>query len=48
MPRFARNIPLGRIGQLEDVTKLVKFLLSDESAYMTGQSLNITGGACVD
>ncbi len=38
------QIPLGRIGQAEDVAKVVAFLASDESDYMTGQSINVTGG----
>lgn len=38
-------IPLGRIEQPEDVAKLVAFLASDESDYMTGQAINITGGS---
>lgn len=38
------SIPLKRTGSPEDVAKVVAFLASDESAYMTGQSLNITGG----
>lgn len=47
MPRFVKNTPLGRLCEYEDVTNLVVFLLSDNSAYMTGQSLNLTGGACM-
>lgn len=39
------RIPLGRIGQPEDIAKVVAFLLSAESAYMTGQSLAVNGGA---
>jgi meso-butanediol dehydrogenase/(S,S)-butanediol dehydrogenase/diacetyl reductase len=38
-------IPLGRIEQPEDVARLVAFLASDESDYMTGQAINITGGS---
>jgi NAD(P)-dependent dehydrogenase (short-subunit alcohol dehydrogenase family) len=37
-------VPLGREGTPEEVSKVVQFLLSDSSAYMTGQSINITGG----
>jgi meso-butanediol dehydrogenase / (S,S)-butanediol dehydrogenase / diacetyl reductase len=43
--RFADEIPLGRIQVPEDVAKLVAFLASDESDYMTGQAINITGGS---
>ncbi len=45
MPRFIRNTPMGRLCEYPDVTNLVEFLLSDLSGYMTGQSLNLTGGA---
>ena len=38
------RVPLGRAGQPEDVANLVAFLSSSESDYMTGQSINITGG----
>ena len=37
--------PLGRIGQPEDIAAAVSFLLSDDSAYMTGQSIAVNGGA---
>jgi len=36
--------PLGRLEQPEDVAKLVSFLASDDSDFMTGQAINITGG----
>jgi NAD(P)-dependent dehydrogenase (short-subunit alcohol dehydrogenase family) len=39
------QIPLGRIGQPEDIAAVVAFLLSDEAAYMTGQSVAVNGGA---
>jgi 3alpha(or 20beta)-hydroxysteroid dehydrogenase len=41
--RLAR-IPLGRIGQAEDVARAVLFLLSEESSYMTGAELAVDGG----
>jgi NAD(P)-dependent dehydrogenase (short-subunit alcohol dehydrogenase family) len=37
-------IPLGRMGSVEDIAKLIFFLASDQSDYMTGQAINITGG----
>jgi NAD(P)-dependent dehydrogenase (short-subunit alcohol dehydrogenase family) len=37
-------IPLGRLGQPDDVANAVAFLVSDEASYMTGQSINVTGG----
>ena len=38
------QIPMGRMGTSEDVAKVVLFLLSDDSAYMTGAELAIDGG----
>lgn len=48
MPRFISNTPLGRLCEYEDVGNLVVFLASEASSYMTGQSLNLTGGAYMD
>lgn len=36
--------PLGRLEQPEDVANLVSFLASEDSNFMTGQAINITGG----
>ena len=38
------KIPLGRIGQVEDIAYAVAFLASDEAEYITGQTLAIDGG----
>lgn len=40
----AREIPLGRAGEPEEVAKAVAFLAGDASRYMTGQTLHINGG----
>lgn len=37
-------IPLGRLGQPEDVARAVLFLSSEASAYLTGQVINVDGG----
>jgi len=41
---IGRNIPLGRVGQPEDVAKAVYFLASPEAAYITGATLVVDGG----
>jgi 3-oxoacyl-[acyl-carrier protein] reductase len=38
------QIPMGRAGQPEDVARAVAFLASDDSAYITGQVLHVSGG----
>ena len=40
----AGAIPLGRVGQPEDVADAILFLLSDAARYVTGQSLTVDGG----
>jgi len=42
--RYESRVPLRRGCQYEDVTNLVVFLASDQSSYMTGQAINVTGG----
>ncbi|MBA2174146.1 3-oxoacyl-[acyl-carrier-protein] reductase [Halobacillus locisalis] len=37
-------IPLSRLGEGEDVARVVRFLASKDSAYMTGQTLHVDGG----
>ncbi|MCR5146398.1 MAG: 3-oxoacyl-[acyl-carrier-protein] reductase [Clostridia bacterium] len=39
-----KQIPLKRFGTTDDVAKVVKFLVSEDSAYITGQVINIDGG----
>ena len=42
---FAKRVPLGRIGQPEDVAGAVAFLASDAARHITGAILPVTGGA---
>ncbi|KAA0966543.1 3-oxoacyl-[acyl-carrier-protein] reductase [Sporosarcina sp. ANT_H38] len=37
-------IPLGKLGNPEDVARTVLFLLSEDSAYITGQTIHVDGG----
>jgi len=41
---YLGSVPLGRLGKSEDVAKVVVFLASAQSDYMTGQAINVTGG----
>lgn len=41
---IAKNIPLKRMGNTQDVANVVKFLASEDSAYITGQVINVDGG----
>jgi 3-oxoacyl-[acyl-carrier protein] reductase len=41
---LARQIPMGRLGEPEEVAKVTLFLASDLASYVTGQALHITGG----
>ena len=41
---LTKKIPLGRIGNVEDVVSLVLFLSSEDSNYITGQTLVVDGG----
>jgi 3-oxoacyl-[acyl-carrier protein] reductase len=36
--------PLGRIGQPEEIAAAIRFLLSEESSFMTGQTISVCGG----
>lgn len=41
---FRRAVPLGRLGQPEDLPGAIAFLASDDAAYITGQVLSVSGG----
>ncbi|NIT57120.1 MAG: SDR family oxidoreductase, partial [Aliifodinibius sp.] len=42
-----QQIPLARIGEAEDVAKVVTFLASDGGSYITGQVINVDGGLLI-
>ncbi len=42
--KLAAQIPLGRLGQPEDVAAVVVFLASEEAGYITGQTITVDGG----
>ena len=39
-----KQIPLGRFGKPEEISKIIEFLVSDKSAYITGQTIHVNGG----
>jgi 3-oxoacyl-[acyl-carrier protein] reductase len=41
---YARNIPLGRLGQPQDIGEAAVFLASDAAGYVTGATLPVSGG----
>jgi 3-oxoacyl-[acyl-carrier protein] reductase len=47
LAKAAKAIPLGRVGRADEVASLVRFLCSDESSYLTGQSIVIDGGLTI-
>ncbi len=42
--RYVDQVPMKRGCTYEDITNMVVFLASDQSSYMTGQAINVTGG----
>jgi NAD(P)-dependent dehydrogenase (short-subunit alcohol dehydrogenase family) len=42
--KYFRQIPMGRPGTPEEIGKAVKFLASDDSSYMTGETIVVDGG----
>ena len=44
---LVEETPLGRLGKAEDVAQAVSFLLSDDAAFITGQTLSVNGGMVI-
>jgi 3-oxoacyl-[acyl-carrier protein] reductase len=45
--RYLAQVPMGRLGQPEEIAALVAFLCSDAAGFITGQSIGVDGGAGV-
>jgi NAD(P)-dependent dehydrogenase (short-subunit alcohol dehydrogenase family) len=45
MRELDATMPFGRVCQPEDVANVVRFLVSDGASYLTGQKINVHGGA---
>jgi 3-oxoacyl-[acyl-carrier protein] reductase len=41
---FIRSVPLGRVGQPQEIASVVAFLVSDAASYLTGQVVFVNGG----
>jgi NAD(P)-dependent dehydrogenase (short-subunit alcohol dehydrogenase family) len=41
---FVRSVPLGRKGRPEEIAAVVRFLVSEEASYLTGQVIYVNGG----
>ena len=44
---YVEQTPLGDVGQPDDIADVARFLLSDESRWITGQTLAVDGGHCL-
>lgn len=42
--QFSKSIPLRRMGKPEDIANVVAFLVSDDSSYITGETIYVSGG----
>ncbi len=42
--RYMENVPLGRFGTSEEVARVIAFLASDGSSYITGEVVRVNGG----
>ena len=42
--KFTRRVPLGRIGKTEEIGSVVVFLCSEQAGYMTGATVDVSGG----
>ena len=46
--KLVENVPLGRLGRVEDIAQAVLFLCSPQAAYITGATLHVNGGMLMD
>jgi 3-oxoacyl-[acyl-carrier protein] reductase len=46
--RLQGSIPLGRLGEPEDIASIVAFLASDRAGYITGETIHVNGGMYMD
>jgi len=44
LDRIIAQIPVGRLGQANEIARIVGFLVSDDSAFITGSTISANGG----
>jgi NAD(P)-dependent dehydrogenase (short-subunit alcohol dehydrogenase family) len=44
---FEKRVPLARVGQPDEIASVVAFLLSDDAAYLSGQTIAVDGGSTI-
>jgi len=47
MDGIKKQTPMGRTGQPEEVANAIAFLLGDQSSYVTGSCLHVSGGFAI-
>ncbi|KAF1849952.1 oxidoreductase ucpA [Cucurbitaria berberidis CBS 394.84] len=45
--KFVGNVPMGRIGEVDDVVNACVFIASSEASFITGVNLEVDGGRCI-
>ncbi|MHA6769637.1 SDR family oxidoreductase [Sphingobium ummariense] len=45
--RYLAGVPMGRFGRPDELAAAIEFLLSDDAAFITGQTLHVDGGASI-
>jgi len=43
-PFYEANVPLGRIGEADEIADTMIWLASDQASYVTGQTITVDGG----
>jgi NAD(P)-dependent dehydrogenase (short-subunit alcohol dehydrogenase family) len=45
--RYLASVPMGRLGQPDEIAAAIAFLLSEQSGFITGQTVFVDGGASI-